>query len=354
MKGFRFLVAFLLPALFFLVSCKTSYVVPLEIQKPSTFTIPGKVDGLLVVNNAVPQPGDQIISLKINRKDIDMKQVIETDTNLWTAALITSEIISDANFYDKTSFYKEALRDSLDNEWLAIKPLTQEKCDSLYEESGCNVIIPINRLVFNMQYALVNDAHNNIWGGDETFLYVKCKGLLSSSVYFKSKANSLTSFNIQDSLIINTAALNDSVHIFHTIPDIVVKELTKKLATTLASYFIPEWEMTERTLYTSSNARMREADKYFKKNKWDNAREIWESLFYKSLLDKEKAHLAMNIGTAYELGDNLILALDWVRKATNFYKNVEKSEKERDVAEKYMEILNLRIFNNKILDIQYE
>ncbi len=354
MKIFRFLPLFLLPALVFLVSCKTSYVVPIEIQKPGILIIPGKVEGLLIVNNAVPQPGDQIVTLKINQKNADIKQKIQTDTALWATVILTSKNISDANFFEKTSLYQEALRN--DNEWLAVKPLSKEKCDSLYNESECNVILSIDRLVFDMEHAAVNTVNNNIFGPDGTFLYTKCRGLLTSSIYTKNKKTRLTSFNIQDSINVNSVVQGDSARIFQEIPNIIIKELSNILSTRLAYYFIPDWILTERTIYTSSNSKMLKADRYFEKKDWENARILWEELFYRKEKNTalDKARMAMNIGTAYEMEDNLIMAVYWVQKAISIYSTVEKTEKEKQEASEYLGKLNTRIQNNKILDMQYD
>ncbi|MDR1369301.1 MAG: tetratricopeptide repeat protein [Dysgonamonadaceae bacterium] len=361
MKRFRLLPLFLLSILVSLVSCKSSYLVPIEIQKPGALVIPGKVEGVLVVNNAAPQSGDNIVYLKINQKDSDVKIEIETDTTLWSAVVATANAISEANFFEKTSLFEESLRD--DDEWLAVKRLSEEKCDSLYKESGCNVIVSIDRLVFSMKYAIVNNINNTVYGPDESFLYIKCHGLLSSSIYLDNKKARLTSFNINDSITVHTDILGDSVKIFQGFPLFIVRELTKIMAQNLASYLVPSWEFAERIVYTSTNADMLKADKLFAEKNWKEARTVWESLFYRKERNKDidKARMAINIGTAYEMDDNLIMAVYWVQKAKNIYDLIDepenmksKIENERLKAAEYLTALNVRIHNNKILDIQYD
>ena len=356
MKTFRLFPLVLLSALVFLASCRTSYIVPIEIQKPGALTIPMKVEGLLVVNNAVSQPGNQVVTLTINKKEKKMNHQIEMDTTLWDTVIRTANSISDANFFNKTSLFQEITRDPNDGEWFSTIPITNEKRDSLYEESGCNVILSIDRLFFSMTYNVSNSDGRN-WGRGESFLHTKCRGVLSASVYLKSRDRKLTSFNVKDS-VLSINILEDTVLLFQEIPTLIVRELARDLSKKLASHFIPDWELTERTLYTSSSSRMREADKYFNKKEWEDARIIWESLFYEKEknTDTNKARMAMNIGTAYEMDDNLTMAVYWAQKAKNIYRDIEvelpKNEKQK--ADEYLAILNSRIQNNWILDYQYE
>ena len=356
MKIFHFFPFVLLSALVFLASCKTSYVVPIEIQKPADLIIPMKVDGLLVVNNAVPQPGSMVSTLIVNRKSVDINPKVEMDTTLWVTVINTANIISDADFFDKTSVLQEVVRDLDDYEWLAVKPISQEKCDSLFEESGCNVILSVDRLFFSMTYSVTHSSGEE-WARNESFVQTKCRGVLSASVYLKSKEKKLTSFNIPDT-ILHFGLLKDTVHLFQEVPTIIARELAELLSRKLATCFVPDWELTERILYTSSNSRMRKADGYFNKKKWNDARIIWEDLFYEKGKnhDLNKVKMASNIATAYEMEDNITMAIYWVQKATNIYSNIKAglSEKEKIDIDEYLAILNSRIQNNRILDLRYE
>ena len=130
MKIFHFFPLILLSALVLLASCKTSYVISVEIQKPGAFTIPTKVDGLLIVNNAVPQPGTQVVSFKTNKEDVSLKHEVEMDTTLWATVMRTASTISEANFFEKTSIFQEIVRDVDDGEWFTVKEIPKEKCDS--------------------------------------------------------------------------------------------------------------------------------------------------------------------------------------------------------------------------------
>ena len=350
MKAFQFFSLILLSALVF-TSCKTSYIVPIETQKPGALVIPTKVEGLLVVNNAVPQAGGQVV-IPQAQKEATPNYKIEMDTTLWAAIFYTANGISEANFFDNVSTFQEALRDLNDNEWLAVKPITKEKCDSLYEESGCNVILSIDRLLFNMEYSVRNSSLQN-----DAFLQTKCRGVLSVSIYLKSRDRKLTSFSIQDS-IQNFRLLGDTARVFRRIPTLIVRDLTRILSLQVASYLVPEWELTERTIYTSSNSQMRKADKYFNKKEWEKARIIWEKIFYEKEknTDTNKARMAMNIGAAYEMNDNLVMASYWAQRAKNIYSSiaVELPKDEKLKADEYLAILNSRVQNNNILDSLHE
>ena len=356
MKIFHFFPFVLLSALVFLASCKTSYVVPIEIQKPADLIIPMKVDGLLVVNNAVPQPSSMVATLIVNRKSVDINPKVEMDTTLWVTVINTANIISDADFFDKTSVLQEVVRDLDDYEWLAVKPISQEKCDSLFEESGCNVILSIDRLLFTMTYN-VTHSYEEEWTRYESLLRTKCRGVLSASVYLKDKDKKLTSFSVSDT-ILHTGLFGDTTLLFQDIPTVIVRELSKLLSRKLAACFVPDWELTERTLYTSSNSRMKKADGYFNEKKWGDARIIWEDLFYEKGKNRDlnKVKMASNIATAYEMEDNITMAIYWVQKATNIYSNIKAglSEKEKIGIDEYLAILNSRIQNNRILDLRYE
>ncbi|MDR3061635.1 MAG: DUF6340 family protein, partial [Dysgonamonadaceae bacterium] len=262
MKRFRFSTLILLIGFMGFVSCQSSYIVSIETQKPPVFIIPEKVNGLLVVNNAVPQPEDRIIDLKINKNDTDLGQKIKTDSINWYAAEIVAQTFSDANFCEKISIYEDALRN--DDGWLSIIPFTEEECNSLYEESGCNAIISIDRLLFDIQQAVVTSMENYFLDPVHSFLYLKCRTVLSSSIYLKDKKVPLTSFTLRDSLVFNFTMGSDSIEMFRDVPDYTVNVLTEAISQKLAYLFIPKWETSDRLIYTSTmNARMYEANKYF-------------------------------------------------------------------------------------------
>lgn len=354
MRKLRFSILFLLIGFIGFVSCQSSYTVSIETQKPPVFNIPEKINGLLVVNNAVPQPEDRIIELKVNKKDTESKQKIKTDSINWYATEIIAQTLSDANFYEKISIYEDALRN--DDEWLSIVPFTEEECNSLYEESGCNAIISIDRLLFDIEQAVVTTMENYFLDPVYSFLYLKCRTILSSSVYCKGKKVPLTSFTLRDSLVFNFTMGSDSVEIFRNMPEYAVNTLTDIISKKLAHLFTPRWEISDRLVYTSAmNAWMYEANKYFNNKKWNMARAIWQTEYYKKEKDKEKARLAMNIGVSFEMEDQLDLAVNWVQKAKSHYEKTDpnKMKKEKLRVDEYLVILNSRIQNNRILDIQF-
>ncbi len=337
-----------------LISCKSSYITTIETQAPPQLTIPGGVTGVLVVNNAVPQAPDKAIILKYNQKDTNIVQFIQTDTLLLYSVQALAKYISDANYFKQVSICESSLRN--DGEWLASMPISPEVCDSLYDESGCNVIISVDRMLTNVVQEITSPTEE-YFQADQVFSTIKCISLITSTVYYSEKNSKLTSFSTGDSIAhLNYLLTNDSVDLYCKFPNLIAYEGALNIAGKLSGYFVPQWQSSERIIYTNPGARPTEARRFFDKQKYPQAREIWTELYDNQKNAKNKARMAMNISVSHEMEDDLSSAIEWVEKARSHYKEIDpdKTGKEKAIADRYLSALNARIQNNRILDIQFQ
>ncbi|MDR1720513.1 MAG: DUF6340 family protein [Dysgonamonadaceae bacterium] len=343
----------LLGLLLGLASCKSSYVVTIETQKPAAVSIPGTVDGVVVVNNAIPQPPTLGIALRINEKATDIGQALETDTTLWNAVVQMAQSIQNANYFNKTLVYEQALRD--DNEWLSPLPIPWETCDSIFREAECNVIISVDRLLYNMREAVITPASEEYFiHPDYVYIDIKCQISMTCSVYCLDQEKRLTSFTVQDSVFLNEPFEKDSLDVYKHIPNFVLKEAALVIAEKAAAFLTPSWQTAQRVVYSSYSSRMQEADKYFVNQKWEQARAIWGQLFREKEKSIDRARLAMNIAVSYEMEDDLNAASEWAQRSKHFYDKLNSADvsNEKQRADQYLSALSVRIQNNKNLDLQ--
>ncbi len=335
------------------VSCKNSYVITIETQKPAEITFPDQIRGVVVVNNAVSQPSDGMVDLKINKKAQDKDQKFDLDTVLQNATVVMAKNIQNENYYEEVYVREKTLRK--DNEWLALGEITKETRDSIYEKTGCNIIVSLDRLIFDVQQAVVDTTENYTFASGFVFLYINARATMTCSVYLDGREKHLTSFSIQDSAIFSNTTVSDNSLIYKEIPGYMIQQAASFVGEKAASYFTPTWEIADRMIYSSMNSRMQEADKYFKNHKWDNARLIWMELYEEKDDFKQKGRLAMNIAVSYEMEDQLDVALDWANRAKKYYDQITsgKAKEDQELNKVYILALNKRISNNHILDAQF-
>jgi hypothetical protein len=107
------------------------------------------------------------------------------------------------------------------------------------------------------------------------------------------------------------------------------REICKYVAESFASKIAPHWIKVERMLYYSPNKIMLNAYDLYEKNKFNEAINQWQIVFYHGT--KYLASMAAyNIAVCYEVQDSLTLANEWIYKSvtlkptpeSKFYQNI--------------------------------
>jgi hypothetical protein len=117
-------------------------------------------------------------------------------------------------------------------------------------------------------------------------------------------------------------------------------ESANRAAINYAQRIAPEWNSVDRYLYIINNDNFYNALDFVKKNNWDKAIDCWKKCL--DLKDKTVASkAAFNIAVACETKDELNIAIEWAAKSFLIYNN--------PISEKYIEVLETRISEKKIL-----
>ena len=283
----------ILAVLFFISSCTTTRNFAIEIREPAKITFPADVSNVVVINNAAsPENGDSVI---------------------WVSASALTRGIFDEEFFSETMMYLEPVR--RDTAYLEIRQIPNDIKQAIYTTTGADAIISIDR--FLLKYTQKVNKSVNQMSASYSFVNAKTEVNITYSVYLRGKEKPLTSFVLQDSLFFSSEIIGDSTFLYDILPNALIEETAIYIGEKAVPYFVPTWEKVERKLYTSLEAKMKEAFAYAKANKWTTAKEIWLQLYDRKSNPKTQARLANNIAVAFEMQDDLHKALEWAQKADN-------------------------------------
>jgi hypothetical protein len=333
-----------------MTACSSVKTVTLEIQEPASITLPVTTQNVVVLNNAGIQPSNQSVFRQYKRESYQAHPV-EFDTMAWVAVYTIADVLSESGFFENIEVYTRPIRE--DNDFLTQNNLGEDILTDFLTDLDYDMIISVDRLVLSINEIV----HPVIIGDDKGIKNVNLTthGLLSCGIYTKNGQSSpLTTFNMLDSLVYNSFIEGDSVEIFKSLPESLGRVLAVFLAETTAGSFIPSWTRTERVLFTSANARMKEAYRYAGAEKWNEAVVIWKSLLERKNKAIDNAKLSSNLAVAYEMKADFSEALRWAEQSQAYYKEVGSSvpPKELERIQGYVTALEKRIKDNRILDMQ--
>jgi hypothetical protein len=332
--------------LFAATACSSVYQLAIEVQEPAPITLPGNTNHILIVNNTTPQPNGTGINRTYNGKPVTAYE-LDLDSVSWITIEALSATIRKAHFFDQISLYKHLARG--DKEWMSLIPLPEEYRNKLFGMQDFDVIVSVDRLLFNGEEDVKDNTRELSGEYIHAFVSNKVEGMLNYSIYLYEKDSSLHPFTITDSIIYKSTLMTDSLEFFKILPEEIIDDLAYTLGEKLAYSIIPTWTVQMRTIYTGSPARMKEAFSYSKNGRWDKAESIWLNLFDKESKNAIKAKIANNLAVANEMQDNPEAALHWAEKAKIY---LPVGSKEGIAADEYITVLQQRIRNNRLLDIQ--
>ncbi len=348
-KTYLFVWQLMLAALFFVSSCTTIHNFAIEIREPAKITFPADVSNVVVINNAAsPESGDFRTEYYFNNKEISALSTINFDSAIWISAAVLAENIHAEEFFSGTMMYLEPVR--TDNANLEIRQIPKDIRQTIYDTTGADAIISVDRCLFRYSQK-VNQPSSTI----SYYSIVNARTDINAtySIYIRDKENPLTSFALQDSLLFSSDIVGDSIMLYDILPNTLIEEAAIHMGEKATPYFVPSWKRVERNLYTSLEARMKEATAYAKANKWITAKEIWLQLYEKKNSSKTQARLANNIAVAFEMQDDLHKALEWAKKAEMLFRKGNEAKKQINLITAYISSLNERINNESLLNLQF-
>ena len=296
------------------ISCASVQPVIIEVRKPAQVALPPEIAKVIVVDNSVVQPGDVGVVQTYNELSVKgslsfdlKKQVIQS----------FGYTLTKAKFFNDVSFSRVSLRD--DNDWMLLhKPIPVSVQRELMDTLEFDGIISLDRLLFSVEEKVKDNMP-----GDKSFpshyIDLKIEAQAHGSVYIYNQETPLYTFSVKDSLFAKDTFYEDSLTVMKYIPEVFLKDLAREIGDKMAAVIIPSWIPQERYIYSSSDARSREALSYTKKDNWRHAAEIWQMEYDKKTKVFEKAKIANNIAVAYEIEDNLDEAIRWAALAEELF-----------------------------------
>lgn len=328
-----------------LSACSSLNYINIETYNPAEITFPERVGKVLIVNNAVPQPGDIGYKYRLKGTLQDTARV-SADSALFDACYSLGKAIVDASYFNDVLLYKETTRK--DHLYYVDEKLTSSKVDALCNETGADAVVSFDRLLFDMNRDIVGFADGFFMGN----VSVKILGVLRT--YLPGRSNPLATVLLSDSIFWSEGGGSMlALSYYFPSPEESLREAGKYIGAKANPNFVPYWNEEERWYYGNVGARWQEATAYAKKEKWDKAAECWKRLYDHSS-GRNKAKAATNIALYYEMKTQLNDAVEWADKS---YDQFMKSSGEKDQGTKmtriYVDALKKRILANKKLNAQF-
>ena len=332
-------------------SCSSIYRFSVDVQEPALITIPVSAQNVLILNNTIIQPNNYGIERIIDGQTIPTDYPLALDSTVQAAIEEISVVLEESNFFNSIHVLKKQIRE--DSEWLTVKDLSPELQQILYDTKDFDAMLVVNRLLFSITE---NVKILNRGFFSSATLNMRIDGSITCSMYYYENEKPLTTFTVSDSLFVKSKYLDhDSISLFKEIPEKALDILSRNLGNQAAKRFIPTWKTSNRHLFTGFNPRMQEAVSYAADRQWTIAETIWIAELENKTKIVDKAKIAFNLAITNEMQDKFEQALEWAKKANEYFKNAnpDKYQSEIKLSDKYILELERRIQNNHLLDLQW-
>lgn len=328
-----------------LASCTSINYLTIDVKKPAEVTIDPQVTKIAVVSNFAAQPetfGHKAYTF--NRKEKDPQ--LSTDSlgpmfvdllsdklsRVGRIEVVNREVESNKSFYDDSS-------------------LTSAQLQQISDSTKADLVISIDRFLVESTirldfsrsihlYKVAMDARAN----PALHLYDVRNGGKSQLLQSKDTLY-WENFDIDsESAISRFPSLSDC---FHDLVNYSSDRVMKKL--------FPHFEKATRFYYSTSNLNLKDAVRFVKEGKWEEATAIWQYFYENSKSKKLKGYCALNMALSSEMVDDYDKAIEWCDKATSLLNQVKSTSSQVDRARiaEYKKELQQRQKLARILDKQF-
>jgi hypothetical protein len=315
----------------------------IEVEKPAAITLPVTAQNVIIVNNALSQPAGYGLKAPSGKYPEDDSVYLKTlKTASWQVITETFNYLDNSKFFSDVSLYKKALRE--DEEWLSWIPLKEEVKKDFLEKEHFDLLISIDRLLFN-------SAHSNVAEVG------RINVLLTFSAYLRDNDKPLVGkMTITDTVIAFSAPDYYPSHdSYENQMSQMIRFSSLRLGEKLGSFFAPTWDTKERIYYIKNVNDAIQTSNYIKNETWTEAKTAWTSAFETTKKPVHKAKLATNIALACEMSDDFGAAETWAKEAKTLFLSASSTKyaKEIKYLNEYIENLQERRRNNILLNKQY-
>ena len=336
-------------------SCSSLYRFYIDVQEPASVTLPVSAQNVLILNNTVTQSEIFGIekTLTYNGQSVTSDFPLSLDYTAWSAIDGIAGALDESDFFNTIAVYREPIRS--DSRWLPITYLSPEQQYDFYDTENFDALLVVEQLFFTLKEDVRKVRSGPTDARQNAFVVLHANGIITCSMYTYGNEKPLTTFQVSDSINVNSVFYADSTILFVVTPERVLKELSYILGNKAAKRFVPTWKTVERTIFIKYNSRMQEATGYAANDRWADAELIWNAEYGTTTKPLNKAKIAINLAVANEMQDKLEQASEWVQKSKEYLEKVKtnKNDKEIELINKYIAEFEQRVQNNRLLDLQW-
>ncbi len=327
-----------------MVSCESSSLITLEVQRPAEVRLPADISSVLIVDNAAAQPenfGHSVYGLR--QKMENAKYDAEYFRTLFLTNLETK---LKQNKISKV----ELKRTRTKNQYTDATPLSEKAIAEIDSTHSYDLIISVDKFLLESALRANYIAAENIYR-------VTLDGYSKPFIRAYSLKDKVRTFELpqSDTLFWENFdyALEITVARFPS-PKLCLADLMSYSVDHLYKKLFPNKEFVQRTIYESMHSNMMDAARYAKQNRWAEASYIWEYVYDNSKNKRVKGYCAANLAVNFEIIDQFDKATDWAWKAKAMFDLDPKSTLmgANTQMEKYIKDLKIRQKEVGILEAQ--
>lgn len=328
-----------------LTGCATvSYkTVGFDVLRPADYTMPSWADTVLLANGvATPVCNDSTIPAG----DAGFAK------NMWvyTRGLVTAMFDEMKTNFNESGYISLRYIDRP-------QTITPQLVDSLLKGHPHTVILALDKLECNSSLrvsgSVIDEDNNSVEGCLDIVARTSSRLTLIASPYSRMSLSPRADTLIFSSCGATTAEVVRGFPIL----SIRYKEQGRETGKQYAGSLLPTWQRVYRSLYVTNSQEMNSAATWVEQNEWQEAKNLWASIYDGKKKTPEKVRAAINLATAAEREDDPVEASMWCSKALDLIekadaKTAAKLKQEKSRAENMFSYLLTREKEKKQLDKQ--
>lgn len=328
-----------------LTSCATvSYkTTGFDVLRPADYTLPSWADTVLLANGvAKPVCNDSTIPAG----DAGFAK------NMWvyTRGLVTAMFDEMKTNFNESGYISLRYIDRP-------QTITPQLVDSLLKSHPHTVILALDELECDSRLrvsgSVIDEDNNGVEGCLDIVSRTSSRLTLIAAPYSRMSLTPRT-----DTLIFTSCGAT-TAEVVHGFPILSIryKEQGRETGKQYAECLLPTWQRVYRSLYVTNTTEMSSAATWVDRGEWQEAKNLWASIYDGKAKTPEKVRAAINMATAYEREDAPVEASMWCSKALDLIekadaKTATKLAQEKRRAESMFAYLLTRAAEQKTLDKQ--
>ncbi len=306
--------------LFGVTSCQTIDQLSIDYLVPSDVSFPVELRRVAIVNNTSSLHTNEVITDSPEKLPNELaRQTSYPEGDAVLAAEVMAESIAEENYFDKVVICDSVLRAS--DRFARESTLSKEEVIQLTRELDVDFLISLENLQMKAVRIIRFDP---VFGGYEGVVDVKVYPTVK--IYLPSRSTPMVTIATHDSIFWQgSGATEQYVRSRLVSATQMAKEASAFAGTVPVQKLIPHWKTSTRYLYTGGSAGMRDAYVQTRRDKWDEACTLWLQI-YETKKPRQQMGAAYNIAVYYEMQDEIEKAEEWLFRAQELSRKVDKVE----------------------------